>query len=88
MMYVLFIFQRTICKISYCFICYLLKIEILILLEVLGEQGIITRLIRIIRAGTTLVSNSFNLSWNPKCIDFLFWFPTQVEGITDERGLF
>ena len=39
--------------------------------KVLGETPIIRIiiLIIIIRAGTPLVSHSFNLNWKPKCID-------------------
>ena len=47
------------------------------------EKGIII-IIRTIRAGTALVSNSFNSSLNLKCIDFRFWIPAKIKGITDE----
>ena len=45
--------------------------ETLIILELLGETCIIRVIILmiIIRAGTPLVSNSFNFYWKPKCID-------------------
>ena len=41
-----------------------------LLFDVLGEKGIITiiRIVRITHAGTTLVSDSFNLNLNPKYI--------------------
>ena len=44
---------------------------LLLLLELLGETRIIRIiiLIIIIRAGTPLVSHSFNFNWKPKCID-------------------
>ena len=59
----------------------------MIVIEVLCEKGIIIIIImRIIRAGTAHVSNSFNCSWNPKCIDFRFWSQAKVEGISDKRG--
>ena len=65
------------------------------ILEFLGETSIIellgeTRIIRIIiliiiiRAGTPLVSHSFNFNWKPKCIGLKIQY--KVEGITDERG--
>ena len=41
-----------------------------LLLELLGEIRIIRIIILIIiRAGTPLVSHSFNFNWKPKCID-------------------
>ena len=41
-----------------------------LLFDVLGEKGIIIiiRKVRITHTGTTLVSNSFNINWNPKYI--------------------
>ena len=41
-----------------------------LLFDVLGEKSKIIRRrrVRIIHAGTTLVSNSFNFNWNPKYI--------------------
>ena len=49
----------------------LLLLLLLLLLELLGETRIIIILILIIiiRAGTPLVSHSFNFNWKPKCID-------------------
>ena len=68
-----------------CQICYPLEIKLLLLLllfllfllllllllELLGETRIIIIIIIIIiiRAGTPLVSHSFNFHWKPKCID-------------------
>ena len=51
----------------------------------------VTRIIRIIiiRAGTPLVSHSFNLTGNQNVLipKFnIFWIPAKVEGLTDERG--
>ena len=46
-------------------------IIIIIIIALLGETRIIRILILIIiiRAGTPLVSHSFNFNWKPKCID-------------------
>ena len=43
----------------------------LFIIELLGETRIIRIIILmiIIRAGTSLVSHSFNFNWKPKCID-------------------
>ena len=63
-----------------------------ILLELLGETHIIRIiiLIIIIRAGTPLVSHSFDFNWKPKCIDskihYIYGIPAKVEEITNERG--
>ena len=60
-------------------------------LGLLGETRIIRIkiLIIIIRAGTPLVSHSFNLIGNQNVLipKFnIFWIPAQVEGTTDESG--
>ena len=64
-----------------CQICYSLEIKLLLLLlllliEFLGKTRIIRLiiLIIIIRAGTPLVSHSFNFNWKPKCIDPKFQY--------------
>ena len=57
----------------------------MIVIEALGEKGTIV-IIRIVCAGTMLVSNSFNFSWNPKMKINIFWTQAKVEGITDECG--
>ena len=41
----------------------------IIIIQLLGETGIIRIPIIIICAGTPLVSHSFNFNWKPKCID-------------------
>ena len=77
------------CGGKYCGSAVLLLLSVL---ELLGETRIIRiiKLIIIIRAGTTLVSHSFNFNWKRRCIDpkiqYIFWIPAKVEGITDERG--
>ena len=55
------------------------------ILDDLGEKNI-TIIIRIIRACTTLVSNSFKFNGNPKQSINTFWNPAKIEGITDDRG--
>ena len=76
-------YQRGLLLLVLLFLLYAFHLKTQV--EVIGEKGIII-IIRIIRAGTTLVSSSFNFSWNPKPKIDTFWIPAKVEEITDERG--
>ena len=51
-----------------------ITVAVAVMIEDIGEQGIILIIIRIIRAGTTLFTNSSNFSWNKICC----WIPAKV----------
>ena len=59
-----------------------ITVAVAVMIEDIGEQGIILIIIRIIRAGTTLFTNSSNFSWNKICC----WIPAKVKEITEKRG--
>ena len=65
------------------------KLTLSFTIELLGETRIIRIIIIINRAGTPLVSHSFDFNWKPNVLIpniNIFWIPDKVEGITDERG--